>query len=885
VWSKLRYRVRAWRQGAQHDARIDTELQFHLDLEAARLVEQGVAPDEARRRARTRFGGVDRASEECRDQRGLVWLDRTIRTVRFAARTLRRQPGFALVAILVLGLGIGANTAMFSVIYGVLLKPLPYVEGDRLVLLQESAPGAGQDSIGISIAELYDYRKQLTGFSGLVEFHQMSFDLVNRGEPDRVDTGVVSANFFNVLGVRPTLGRTFVDGDDDPGADAVLVLSHEYWRSRFGADPAIVGQTFQMNDRPHTVVGVLPPIPQYPADCDVYMPTSACPFRAAAERRIAEQRRAFGALQVFGRLKPGVPIEEAAASVATVAGRFRRDHPDVYREGLRFQASAVDLLGELTRNARPMLLVLIGATLLVLLIACANVASLSMARALARERELSLRAALGASRWQIGGQLLAESLLLSLAGGVVGLAVAWSTVGALTTFAGRFTSRIHDVSLDLGVLGFALFLSLLTGVVFGAFPALTARPSPAGALKQGGAGGHGPRRRRLQQGLVVAQVAVSVVLLAGAGLLISSLYRLQSVPTGYRAERVLSAEVFGNFSRYQTAEDFLRLYEPLIDRLSQHPSVTSVAVTSAVPLAADQAFRNPFQIEGRAVDDPDKRPTADYFTVSPGYFDTLAARVLEGRTFRSTDTRDKPRVAVVNRTMARQWAGASPLGSRVSFDRGETWLDVVGVVDDIKQRGLSTDTDAQVYTALSQTPNGLPGRVLVRTSGDPLAMAQVVRDTVAAIDPNQPVENIQTLDQLRSQHLATPRLTTLLLALFAGLALLVTLAGVGGVIATSVAQRTQEFGLRMALGASQSAVLGGVLRQGLTLVVLGLCAGLAGAYAFGRVLQSYLFETAPGDPLTMTAVAIACLLAGTLACLGPARRATKVDPLVALRAD
>ena len=342
-------------------------------------------------------------------------------------------------------------------------------------------------------------------------------------------------------------------------------------------------------------------------------------------------------------MKPGVPLAEAAASVATVADRFRRDHPEVYRAGQGFQATAVDLLGELTRNARPMLFVLIGATLLVLLIACANVASLSMARALARERELALRTALGASRWQIGGQLLAESVLLSLAGGAVGLVVAWSTIDALTTFAGRFTSRIHDVTLDQGVLGFALGLSLLTGVIFGAFPALTSRPAPAGALKQAGAGGQGPRRRRLQQGLVVAQVAVSVVLLAGAGLLLSSLHRLQSVPTGYRAERVLSAEVFGNFSRYRSAEDFLRLYEPLIDRLSRTPGVTSVAVTSAVPLAADHAFTNPFQIEGRVVDDPDKRPIADYFTVSPGYFDTLAVRVLQGRTFQSTDTRDKMR--------------------------------------------------------------------------------------------------------------------------------------------------------------------------------------------------------------------------------------------------
>jgi predicted permease len=508
-----------------------------------------------------------------------------------------------------------------------------------------------------------------------------------------------------------------------------------------------------------------------------------------------------------------------------------------------------------------------------------------MARALSRERELSLRTALGASRWQIGGQLLAESLLLSLAGGVVGLIVAWSTMDALTRFAGRFTSRVHDVSLDGGVLAFALGLSLLTGAIFGAFPAMAARSAPAGALKQSGAGGQGPRRRRLQQALVVAQVAVSVVLLAGAGLLLASLHRLQQVATGYRAERVLTAEVFGNFSRYNSAEKLLALYNPLIERLTNEPGVLSAAITSAVPLDAVQPFTNPFQIEGRPVDDPDRRPTADYFTVSAQYFDTLGVRLLDGRTFDLTDTRDKPRVAVINRTMAKQWEGRSPLGSHVSFDQGENWLTVVGVVEDVRQRGLTGDRDAQVYTALDQTPNGLPGRVLIRTQGDPLLMAEVIRAAVRSIDPAQPVENIRTLDELRDGYLATPRLTALLLTLFAGLAMLVTLAGIGGVIATSVAQRTQEFGLRMALGASQGAVLGGVLRQGLTLVVLGLCAGMAGAFAFGRVLQNYLFETTPGDPVTLAAVAVACLVAGALACLGPARRATKVDPLVALRAE
>ena len=877
--------LRAWRARHRIDGQLDDELRFHVDLETDLLVRQGTSRDEARTSALRKFGGMERVKEECRDSRGLGWLDGIARSVRYALRTLRHQPAFTIITIVVLGLGIGANTAMFSVIHGVLLKPLPYVEGDRLVLIQQAAPLVGQDSVGVSIPELYDYRRQLTDFSGVVEFHQMSFDLLNRGEPDRVATGVVSANFFDVLGIHPQHGRTFVDRDDDAGAEAVLILSHSYWRTRFGGDPNVVGQVFQMNDRPHTVVGVLPAVPHYPTECDVYMPTSACPFRAGSERRIAEQRRAFGLLQVFGRLKPGVPLEQAAAAVSTVAQRFTRDHSGTYRPTLGFRATAVDLLSELTRNAQPLLLVLVGATGLVLLLACANIASLSLARALNREKELSLRAALGAGRRQLAAQLLTESLLLSLAGGVLGIVLAWATLDALALFTARFTSRVQGISIDAVVLAFTLVLSVATGLAFGAFPALLSRISPMGALKQSGAGGGSRERRRLQHALVVAQVAASVVLLTGAGLLLASVYRLQSVDPGYRPDRVLSAEVFGNFTRYQTADDFLKLYEPLVERLSHEPGVISAAVANAVPLGTTQPSNVPFQIEGRAVDDPDRLPVADVNTVSPAYFDTLGIRLLDGRTFRATDTRTSAAVVVINRAMTRFWESGDPIGSRVSFNRGEGWLTVIGVVSDVRQYGLAREAAAQVYTPLSQTQGGLPGRILVRTTGDPIAMSRVVRDAVHAIDPNQPVENIQTLEQLRSEHLSAPRLTALLLSIFAGVALLVTLAGITGVIATQVSQRTQEFGIRMALGASRANVLQVVLRQGLLLVVVGLAGGLAIAAVFGRVLSNYLYETQPTDPAALGAVAVACLLAGIAACLVPARRATKVDPILALRAE
>src|SRR5215211_1880576 len=886
TWTRLKRRLRALRAGQGLDGQLDRELQLHLELETDRYVRQGMSPAEARTLALRAFGGVERVREECRDARGVSWADAVMRNLRSAMRMIRRQPGYAVAVIGTLGLGIGATTAMFSIVHGVLLKPLPYAEGDRLVLIRQSAPLAGQDEVGVSIRELYDYREQLADFSGLVEFHQMSFDLVERGDPDRVDTGVVSANFFDVLGVRPILGRSFVAADEDHGAEAVLILSHSYWQSRFGGDPHIVGRVFQMNDRPHTVIGVLPAVPQYPRECDVYMPTSACPFRARSEERMAANRRAFGALRVFGRLKPDVTHEHAAAQVALVGERFRREYPQVYKDGQGFRATTLGVLPELTRNARPMLLMLLGATALVLLIACTNVVSLTVARTLNRDRELAMRTVLGASRHHLVVQLLTESLLLAVLGGAVGLLIAQLTLGALTTFIGRFTARTGEVSIDMPVLLFTMLAAVLSGVIVGVLPALLTGNAPAAALKQAGASaGAAPSRRRVQHALVVAQVAVSVVLVASAGLLLTSLYRLQQVNPGYRDDKILSAEVFGNFTRYPSAEACLRLYEPLLQRLTAQPGVVSAAVSSAVPLASVEPFLNGFEIEGEAPAPAGGRPNTDVTIVSPGYFDTLGIPLVSGRAFAQTDTRDAAPVALVSRTMARHWGRRSPVGSRVSVDGRETWATVVGVVGDVRQYGLEREALAQVYLPLSQTPAGLAGRLLVRTTGDPGAMANVMRNAVRSLDPNIPVENVRTLEELRSRYLATPRLTALLLGLFAAVALIVCLAGLTGVIATSVSQRTREFGLRMALGAQPARLLGDILRQGTMLVILGLAVGLAGAAVSGRVLTNYLFDTQPTDPLTLAGVAGAMLIAGVVACLGPARRATRVDPILALRAD
>jgi predicted permease len=883
----MKHKARALGNHAGMDRELDSEVRFHLEMETQKYISQGMAPDEARTLALRNFGPMEKHKEEARDARGVSWVEELMKDVRYGVRQLTKNPGFAAMAILTLGLGIGSNTAIFSVINGVLLKPLPYEHGDRLVLLQQTAPLSNQPNAGIAIKELYDYRQQLASFEGLVEFHQMNFDLLRRGEPDRVATGVVSPNFFDVLGITPLLGRTFVDSDDDEGAEAVLVIGHAYWQTKFGGDRNLVGQVFEMNNRPHTVVGVLPPVPHYPNEVDIYMPTSACPFRAQSEKLIDRNRRAFSALQVFGLLKPGASSQTAATEVATVAQRFGQDFPQDYERLRGFQGRTANVLEQMTSGARETLLILLGTTGLVLLIACANVANLTLARMLRRDRELAMRTALGAGRWRLVRQLLTESTLLAVAGGLVGLVFAWSTIDMLTRFVGRFTTRTGEIDIDPGVLAFTLLVSVVTGLVFGTLPALASRVDIVSALKTGGKGsGDSGGRRRIQSALIVAQVAVSVVLLVSSGLLLLSFYRLQRVDPGFRGDRVMTAEVFGNFTKYPNVQTLRRLYVSILERLETSPGVVGAAITNAVPLAGLQPGTTRFQIRGRTYNTPEDRPTTDARIASPKYFDTLSIPIKRGRGFTELDHEDAARVIVINESLARrEWEGRDPIGEEVSADNGQTWSTIVGIAGDVKTFGLDRDASPQVYIPLRQAGNGLAGRVLVRVNGDPTAATAVIRNVVHGIDPDLPIENVRTLDEIRDTSLATPRLTAMLLTIFAALALLVTITGITGVIAQSVSQRTQEFGLRMALGASQQSVLQMVLRQGLVLVAVGLAIGIVASVGLARVLRSYLYQTTPTDPMTFAVVAFAFVVAGTLACLGPAWRATTVDPMTALRAD
>ena len=867
---------------------VRSEIGFHLEMRTQEFIDAGMPPQAARLAAMQAFGDVDAIETECRKSAGRAVRARTRRMtmnelkqdLQYGFRALRRSPGFAFAAILTLALGIGANTAVFSMIRGVLLRPLPYRDGEQLVFLKQPATLAGVPDAGFSVKEVEDFRAANRSIQGLAEYHSMPFILLGRGEPRRVQSGVVSANFFDLMGVRPFLGRTFRSGEDALGAAPVLVLSYGFWQNELGGDPAIVGRTFEMNDRIHTVIGVLPPIPQYPNENDIYMPTSACPFRS--DPNTIETRR-FRMLRVVGRLAPGATLAGAQSELETVASRMHAAYPESYSKTQGYGITAAALQDELTNRARPTLLLLLGTAGFVLLIACANVANLTLARLVRRDRELALRTALGADRARLLRQLLVEGTMLSVAGGLIGLILAGSVLRLLTAFAARFTPRAAEISIDGTVLAFTLLISLATGIAFGVLPALPAKLNLAGSLKDGGAANIGGRSSRIRAALVVAQVAISVVLLIGAGLLVRSLRELQRVDPGFVGDHVLTMTLDLNWSKYTTNPLVLDFHRRLQAGLADQAGILSTASSLSFPLGGNRPFGFEFQIEGRAVDQDGSVPRADFRSVSPGYFSTLGIPLISGRNFTDNDGPEGPQVVLVNQSLARKyWGKENPVGNRVTADSGKTWNTVVGVVGDVRQYGLDAGPADEMYAPFAQSPVR-EGQFLVRTTADPASAGKRVSDVVHRLDPGQPVAKLRTLDQLKGESLASPRLTALLLGLFSLLALVITCAGLAGVIAFSVSQRSQEIGVRMALGAGRSEVLGMVVLEGMRLVAAGLVLGLAGALLLTRLMSTHLFQVQATDPLTFVSTAAVLVAVAVGACLIPARRAASVDPMVALR--
>jgi putative ABC transport system permease protein len=825
-----------------------------------------------------------------------VWRD-----VRYGLRVLRRSPGFTLAAVVTLALGIGANTAIFSVIYGVLLRPLPYREGERLVVVRQQARLNNVNSLGFSVPEFFDYRDQNKTMESMVEHHSMSFILYGRDEPERVQTGVVSANFFDVLGVKPLLGHSFTPDDEKQGGEAVLMLSYKYWQRSHGGDPNIVGRVFRMNNRPHTVIGVLPPIPEYPSESDVYMPTVNCPFRSSPQT--IENRQARLLSVVFGRLKPGATLEQAQSDIDAVAGNLQATYQDVYPKNIGYGAQVAGLSEALTQQARPTFLILLATTGLVLLIACANVANLNLARVLRRQPEIAMRTALGASRGRLIRQMLIESTLLSLGGGALGLLLASWGLPLLTSFAGRFTNRTAEIGIDTSVLLFALLLSVGTGLVFGLLPALSfgrgAKQSLAAALKEDGGRSTAAGKNRVRGLLTVAQVAISFTLLIGAGLMLRSLIKLQQVDPGFNPEKTLIMRLAPNWSRFvntnnnpnnpnATTAQYAAYFKRLLDRVSGQPGVAEAAVASTFPLNPAGITRGPNSVgillEGKPQDDGRAAPQLDARAVSPNYFRAVGVPLLRGRAFAESDDLNAPLVSIVNEAAARhRWGAEDPVGKRVSFDNGQTWVTIIGVVGNVRQYGLDKEPTDEIYGPVAQL--GFAQFLVVKTKGDPLAASKSLRDAVHEVDSETAVDQVKTLQQVLDDSVASPRLTAWLLGLFALVALIITAAGISGVMALAVTQRTREIGIRIALGATRTRIVTMIMRQGMMLVLVGLLLGVAGALALNGLIASLLYATPGADPLTFVVVSGLLMLVAGTACLIPSLRATAIDPMLTLRRE
>ena len=864
---------------------MDREMRFHLECETEELMKRGMEPEDARFEALNRFGGVEQHKEECRDVQRNRWVEDFMQDARYSVRGWFRSPGYTLLAVLTLALGIGANTAIFSVIYGVLLRDLPYEHGGQLVIIRQQAPLVGVKSTNFSVKEIEDYKSQSQTLDAIAEHHSLNFTLLGGAEPERIQAGVVSANFFELLGVTPIYGRTFLPEDDQPGAEAVMVLSHKYWLRSHGGDPNVVGKVFQMNDRPHTVIGVLPVIPQYPNENDVFMPSLACPLRAS--QSFQQNRNARG-MSVFARLKPDTTVEQADGDAKAVVARMKEENPLNYPDNAGFMASVTSMHQELTQEARPTFLLLLGTAGLVLLLACANVANLTLARVMRREREIALRVALGASRRRIIRQLLTESTLLALVSGVFGVVIAAVSLSLLVSFAARFTPRADEISLSASVLIFTFIVSVLTGVFFGLMPALSVRPQLQSSLKEGSAQTTSSKlSNRLRSVLVVAQVAVSFALLIAAGLMLRSFEKLQNVNPGFSSERVLVMRATANWSKYRTPDQSRTFSQGVLEKVQNQPGVISAAMSNNFPLnslgiASGGPTYSPFLIESKPVTPGDVNPLADSRVISTSYFRTLGIPMLGGRDFEETDDAKAAPVAIINQSLARhRFQDEDPLGKKVSLDNGQTWARIVGIVADVRQYGLNRDPVDEIYRPINQSFGS--GILLLRTSIDPESLIRQARTAIYEYDPETAIDRVQTLEQTRSEALASPRLTTILLSLFACLALVITIAGIAGVMALSVTQRTQELGIRLALGATRRSIMAMVVRQGMIQVLLGLAIGAALAFQFTRVMGTLLFAVQPNDSLTFVGVSIVLAIAAAIACFVPAMRVTRIDPMIALR--
>jgi putative ABC transport system permease protein len=798
---------------------------------------------------------------------------------KHAVRSLAKSPRFAIVSVLALAIGAGANTAMFSVVYNVLLKPLAYPHAERLFFLQQSDLRTG-DSFPVAPANYADWAAQQHSFQSIASAEAWGASLTGMGRPEQLDALHVSPSLLDVLETSPALGRAFRSDDDH-----VVLLSYGLWQRRFGGDAQILGRPLTLNGEPYQVIGVMPRgflfPPFWQEKAELWAPLVFSPSRF--------HDRSGGSLRIFARLKQGISIQQARAEMAAIARRLEIAYP---KTNAGTGASLKPLEDAVAGRVRPALTALLAAVGLLLLIACANVANLLLARATGRQKEIALRIAIGASRARIVRQLLAESFVLSLAGTVCGLLIAYAAVHALTASipeASRFTlPRYREIGLGAPVLLFAFAVSSLTAFLFGLAPALQfSRPDLSSALKEGGRGSAGLTRGLLRGALVIGEVAISLILLSGAGLTLRSLWKLTAIDSGFDAHNLLSMTVNATASEYKPMEKRYALFRAAFDRVAAIPSVRSVSAINHLPLAGDE-WTFPFLVEGQPIPKPEDTPGAVFRVVFPGYFDTMRIALISGRDFTAHDTAAAPRVAIINQSMARRyWPGIDPVGKRFRLHISDPWLIIVGVAHDAEQGDWGAPEQNEYFFPFTQNPEDFQryATFVVRTASDPAALAPAIEKAVWSLDPDLPIAEVQTMDQVVSRAVWRPRFSASLLGGFAALSLALAAIGLYGVISYKVNQRAQEIGIRMALGARPSDVLRRVLSEGARLAAAGSAIGIAGALLLTRYLETQLYQVKSGDPAVMSLSAAVLAAIALIASWLPARRATRVDPAVALRGE
>jgi putative ABC transport system permease protein len=871
------------------ESEIVEELAQHLEDVYERALRSGASEFEARRAAHQELAGgllnelppsqkpLHQEPVFERSRRFNLLAD-LLHDLRYAARLQRKNPAFTIIAVIALALGIGANTAIFSVVNTVLLRPLPYKDPERLVMVWEDATKHGYPRDTPAAANFVDWRDQSQVFEAMAAIAEISFNLTGAGDPERFEGRRVSATLFPLLGVEPQIGRVFTAAEDQPGAERVVLLSYGLWQRRFGGDPNIVGKPLTLNGESYIVVGVMPASFQFPSsDDEAWVPI------AFTQQEASNRGRHY--LEVLARLKPGVSLAQAQSEMSTIATRLQQQYPE---QNADLGAVVQPLHEHLVGDIKPALLILLGAVGLVLLIACANVANLLLARAAVRQKEIAVRVALGAKRRRLIRQFLTESILLSTLGGIVGLGIAYGGLFLLRAFIPENISQAREISIDFKVLAFTLIVSVLTGVIFGLAPAIQAtRFNQMETLKEGGrdaaTGGSGKRLRSL---LVMSEVAISLVLLIGAGLLINSFLRLRNVDPGFRADNLLTMKIVLPEPKYAKFQRRAAFYTDLVQRVQSLAGVRSAAVTTNLPLYR-QGNSISISIEGRPAPPPGQELIVVTRIISPAYFETMSIPLLKGRALTDQDTETSPNVVVISETMAnRFWPGEDPIGKRIAAGRVRTpedWIQVVGVVKDVRQFELTADPKPQMYISYRQAGFFAPRDLVVKTDVDPASMAATVRKAVWDIDKDQPVSNIRTMEEILSESIARQRFSMLLLAIFAGVALVLAGVGIYGVMSYSVAQRTHEIGIRMALGAQTGAVLKLAVGYGMKLVIAGIVVGLIAAFALTRLMATLLFGVTATDPATFTLISLLLIAVAALASYIPARRATRVNPIIALR--